>query len=193
MHNSTTDSSSGVFALSSAAVEADGERPKRLCSSVLTLLGYSRPPYPLPPPPPHTPFRLSSSVCLCVFFSMWCVVTGKCRDFFPLHKKNVVELSQKSEDGAGGEGWGSMEDNVAFQFSLGPAKSAVVLTIMEEVNLYLGSTFSQDVMLERGYTRRTCLLNELFVLQYNKRIKVKVWHDKSYMMYCCSSSFHKKL
>ena len=33
---------------------------------------------------------------------------------------------------AGGENWGGFEDNVAFQFSLGPAKTAVVLTITEE-------------------------------------------------------------
>lgn len=43
--------------------------------------------------------------------------------------------TRKGGEGGEAEGWGgAMEDNVAFQFSLGPAKTAVVLTITEEVN-----------------------------------------------------------
>lgn len=54
-----------------------------------------------------------------------------------LHTPALVDGSHTLKGGEGGEaeGWGgAMEDNVAFQFSLGPAKTAVVLTITEEVN-----------------------------------------------------------
>lgn len=40
----------------------------------------------------------------------------------------------KGAEGGDAQGWGgAVEDNVAFQFSLGPAKTAVVLVITEEV------------------------------------------------------------
>lgn len=51
--------------------------------------------------------------------------------------------SQNGTEGGEADGWaGAVEDNVAFQFSLGPAKTAVVLTITEEVgagNFTLGT------------------------------------------------------
>lgn len=47
-------------------------------------------------------------------------------------------MPQKGAEGGDAQGWGgAVEDNVAFQFSLGPAKTAVVLTITEEVCMHI--------------------------------------------------------
>ncbi|CBJ31781.1 conserved unknown protein [Ectocarpus siliculosus] len=66
----------------------------------------------------------------------WAATTGLEGPSAPaLDKSGDDETQAAAAGGEGGEaeGWGgAMEDNVAFQFSLGPAKTAVVLTITEE-------------------------------------------------------------
>lgn len=84
-----------------------------------------------------------------------------------------------AEGGAGGDAWGAVEENVAFQFSLGPAKTAVLLTITEEVFVIFNSNTTIMALLLNPYRNRAIIYSGMVVVvvvdfptRYYSRVKV---------------------